>query len=344
MPALTSGRYHIGWTRLANLPAPMYDPYVTIQDKKIYVTGGTSPEDNAFDQVYIYDINADQWDRIPPSGQCGGIPQIIGGKLAVIGGHLTESRLDTNKVSTFDEASEAWISYYPDLLSARSRPGVVTHLEYVIVAGGVKSDSKPIVQDNSDSKSIVQDESKPIVQDDIEVLNWIENCNWRKVSINLPVPMYAFTPTICDDYLLVVGYTGADVKRYKNSFKILISDIIKLVEPCQPEAKDPRTKWIPMADTTYLHAAPVRNFPTPTVVGGEDQNGTTTGEIEIYDSGTNSWRNLTALSSARSSVAAVAVSSNNALVVIGGYTEGDSIDNALDSSLDTVEWGKAEYV
>ena len=148
LPALTSSRYHIKWIQQSDLPAPMFDPYVTIQDKKIYVTGGTSPEDNAFDQVYIYDINANQWDHIPPSGQCGGIPQIVGGKFIVIGGLLPESKLDTNKVSTYDEASETWISYYPDLLSARSRPRVVTHLEYVIVAGGAKGDSRSTVQDD----------------------------------------------------------------------------------------------------------------------------------------------------------------------------------------------------
>jgi len=325
LPALTSGRYDVDWAELANIPAPMYDPYVTIQDKKIYVTGGTSPEDSAFDQVYIYDINTDQWDQIPPSGHCGGIPQIVGGKLAVIGGHLPESKLDTNKVSTFDEGSRVWISYYPDLLSARSRPGVVTYLEHVIVAGGAKSDT-------------VQDESRPTVQDDIEVLYWIENSNWKKVLVNLPVPMYAFTPIICDDYLLVVGYTGADMKRYKNSFKVLVNDIVRLEEPHQQKVC---TKWIPMADATYLHAAPVRSSFAPMVVGGENQHGTTTREIEIYDKNTNSWRKLMSLSSARSSVAAVTFS-NNALIVIGGYTEGDSIDNALDSSQDTVELGQAK--
>ena len=42
----------------------------------------------------------------------------------------------TNKVSTFNHAKQSWVSYYPNLLSVRNRPGIVTHLEYVIVAGG----------------------------------------------------------------------------------------------------------------------------------------------------------------------------------------------------------------
>ena len=138
---------------------------------------------------------------MPPSGHYYGIPHIIGGRLAIIGGRLSATKKRTNKVSTFDEDSQTWTSYYPDLLSVRSKPGVVSHLEHVIVAGGVRPTAK--------------DDDTTVVQDDIEILNWIENSHWRKVSIKLPVPMcMAFTPTISDDHLLIVGYmySGADMK------------------------------------------------------------------------------------------------------------------------------------
>ena len=154
MPALTSGRYHIKWTQLANLPAQMCRAYVTVQDKKVYVAGGNSPVVDAMHQVYVYDVNTDHWDQLPPSGHYYGVPYIIGGKLAIIGGWLHAVKNWTNKVSTFDETSQTWTPHYPDLLSARNRPGVVTHLEHVIVAGGVKYVN-----------------NTPVVQDDIEVLN-----------------------------------------------------------------------------------------------------------------------------------------------------------------------------
>ena len=175
------------------------------------------------------------------------------------------------------------------------------------------------------------------------MLNWIENSNWTKVAVTLPVPMFAFTPTICDDFLLIVGYTGANLKRCKNCFKIKVNDVLKLDRSHQQEAKDLRINWIQMADTTYLHAALVRSSPVPMVVGGENHHGKTTGKIDYYDNCTNSWISLASLSSARSSAAAVAVN-NNAIIVIGGYAEGDSIDNALDSSLYTVELGQAEII
>jgi len=122
---------------LADLPAPLYDVSVAVQHHKIYVTG-TSPVDDAVHLVYVYNINTDQWGHLPPPGHYYGIPHIIGGRLAIIGGYLSATNKMTNKVSTFDEDSQTWSSYYPDLLSARVRPGVVSHLEHVIVAGGTR--------------------------------------------------------------------------------------------------------------------------------------------------------------------------------------------------------------
>ena len=106
MPALTSGRYHIKCTRLADLPAPLYDAYVVVQHHKIYVTGGSSPVEDAIHQVYVYDINTDQWGQLLPSGHYYGIPHIIGAKLVIIGGRLSATKGKTNKVSTFDEDSQ----------------------------------------------------------------------------------------------------------------------------------------------------------------------------------------------------------------------------------------------
>jgi len=60
-----------------------------------------------------------------------------------------------------------------------------------------------------------------VVQDDIEVLNWIENSHWRKVSIKLPVPMFAFIPTISDDHLLIVGYNLDEI--HDDPYKIPVA-------------------------------------------------------------------------------------------------------------------------
>ena len=149
---------------------------------------------------------------MPPSGHYDGVPHIIGGKLVIIGGHLSTTGKRTNRVSTFDEDSQIWTSYYPDMLSVRSKPGVVSHLEHVIVAGGTKASS--------------EDDDTPVVQDDIEILNWVENSHWRKAFIKLPVLMFGFTPTIIsDDHLLIVSYHNRGTNGHKSAYTMPVAYI-----------------------------------------------------------------------------------------------------------------------
>ena len=320
MSALTSGRYRIKWTQLADLPVPIYTAYTAVQHHKIYVTAGESPVIDALHQVYIYNTNTDQWGQLPPSGHYYGIPHIIGGRLAIIGGHLSTTKKKTNKVSTFDEDSQTWTSYYPDLLSVRSKPGVVSHQEHVIVAGGAESRDDTLV-----------------AQDDIEVLNWIENSHWRKVSIKLPMPMYAFTPTISDNNLLIGSHYPSST--CEGFYKIPVDNI---TSPVHNSNSDAPNKWTKMTLPTHLFNDLVPNTSPPVVVGGEDcMSYATTADIKMYDNSNKSWKKIGSLSSARTRVAVAAVY-NNAIVVIGGCTKGYNLARCNSSSLTVVELGQAE--
>ena len=307
---------------MADLPAPLFDTYVAVHHHKIYVTGD-SPVEDAIHQVYVYDINTDQWGELPPSGHYYGIPYIIGGKLVIIGGRLSATKKRTNKVSTFDEDSQTWTSYYPDLLSVRSKPGVVSHLEHVIVAGGHKGDDTSVTLD------------------DIEVLKWIENSHWRKVSIKLPVPMWAFTPIVSDDHLLIVGCCDADIKPYNGAYNIPVTNITASGD--QKHNSDTPTKWTELTAADHWYTALVLRSSPPVVVGGLDSTGTTTDDIKIYDNSNKSWKKIGSLSSARSSVAVAAVY-NNAIIIIGGCTKGGSVADVKSSSMKIVEVGQAELL
>ena len=328
MPALTSGRYHIKWTQLADFPVPLYGADVAVRDKKIYVTIGDSPVEDAYHQVYVYDANTNQWGQLPPSGHYYGIPHIIGGKLAIIGGRLSTTKKITNKVSTFDGDSQKWTSYYPNLLSVRSRPGVVSHLEHVIVAGG--------------GRPTAEDDDTPVIQDDIEIFNWIENSLWRKVSIKLPVPMFGFTPIISDDHLLIVGHDGANMKPYRSTYKIPVANIIASVD--QQHNSDTPTKWTELIVADHWHIALVPSSSPPVVIGGEDTTGTIpTADIKMYENSNKSWKKIGSLTSARSYVAVAAVY-NNAIIIIGGCTKGGGMANCKSSSVTVVELGQAELL
>ena len=312
-----SGRYHIKWTRLADIPAPVNATYVTVQDKHVYVCGGDSSDYNGIYQVYVYEIDKDHWDQLPLSDHYLGVPCMIGGKLTIIGGRLSSTKKRTNKVSTFDQVTQTWMSYYPDLLSVRSRPGVVAHLEYVIVAGGGKGDDALVVQD------------------DIEVLNWIENSCWKKVSVNLPVPMYGFTPSIADDYLYIANYIGDDMVFSTEAYKIPVKYIIA------PEVQE--YEWIALTPTSHFKTSLMPGSSPPVVAGGEDDTGMPTAAVMMFDVSSRSWKNVGSLSSARS-IAAIAAVNTNAVIIIGGCTSGATRNTAISSSLNTVELGQAELI
>ena len=301
----------------------MWNTCVAVHDTDIYVAGGDSPVSEAKHHTYHYSLHNDQWNQLPPSGHYYGIPHIIDNMLVIIGGRLSSTKKRTNKVTTFDEATQTWISYYPDMLMVRNRPGVVSHLKYVIVAGGGKGDDNPIIQDS------------------MEILNWAENSHWRKLNITLPEPMSTFIPSIADDHLFIVGYTDGSLSRNNGAYKIPLVEVVPSLD--QLNIGDHGVaKWIKMAPTDYWFTALVPSSSPPLVVGGWEKDSTvTTGDIKTYVYPQQSGRKVGTITFARSLVA-VATIGDCAVIVIGGYTKGGSLANANSSTVATVELGQAE--
>ena len=317
VPTLTSSKYHIKWKQLADLPAAMYGTYVAVQDRKVYVSGGDSPFKDAQNQVFVYDTDNDRWGQLPTPDHFFAIPQIIGGKLTLIGGVLIATNKVTNKVSTFDHTKQSWVSYYPDLLSVRSLPGVVTHMEYVIVAGGIKKGT--------------------VLLEDIEILDWVENSQWKRISIHLPVPMCALELTTYDNHLFVVGYINANLNYDKHVYKLPVA----LVTNSAHQLHCASTGWVELTQTTHQCSSLVTGLSSLIVVGGLDVMFTTeTADIMMYDEITETWKKIDSLSFARVKAATTAIN-DNALIVIGGLTSMSDTDSA---SLTVVELGQVEKV
>jgi len=310
---------------LASLPSPMCDAYATVQDNNIYIAGMQSPLDDAYDQVYVYNINNNQWGTLPPSGNYFGIPCMIGGKLSVIGGFLTTTKSKTNKVSTFNEYSKTWTDFYPDMISARSKPGVASYKEHVIVIGGSAGDVTRVIQD------------------DIEILNWIENAAWKKSALKLPAPMWNFTPTIADDHLVIVGYHTANMQCCKSAYKIPVTNITNSCNyqsDAEDQSNDASEGWITMSEATHWATSLVTGISQIVVIGGENEDGETTEDVNIYDFSSNSWRKIASLSPARSYATALAIT-QNAILAFGGCTKGGSMHDATSTSLSVVHLGQA---
>ena len=325
IPSLTSDKYRMKWTQLADLPFPLFNAHTAVLHHKVYVTSGYSPVGDTKHQVFVYNINTDRWGQLPLSGHYYGIPHIIGERLVIIGGHLSATTKVTNKVSTFDENSQTWISYYPDLCSDRSKPGVVGHLHHVIVAGGLISTNKP-----------------QKVLDDIEILDCIENSHWRMVCVKLPIPMWDLTTTTSGDHLLIVNYCDVDLLICSDVYKIPVVNITGSVD--QQRNSNAPVKWTKLTSTDNWKPALVSGSSPPVIVGGENSNGAkVTADIKMYEYSSHSWKKIGSLSFARSAVAVAAVYGNG-IIIIGGRTKADSLENARSSSLVVVELGQGELL
>ncbi|XP_065920459.1 uncharacterized protein [Dysidea avara] len=305
-------------TQLTDLPVPMYDGYVVVKDNKIYFAGGNSPDDHIIHQVLVYDTNTEQWSQLPPPGQYYAIPAIIGGKLVVIGGRLSANKEKTNKVTTYNEVTQTWMSHYPDLCIVRSKPGVVTYLEHVIVAGGGTDGDK--------------------VQNDIEVLHWTENSHWRMVSIKLPLPMWGYKPTICDGNLLIVGFHGTNMAISNDVYKIPVTKIT--VPANEQSVDDTSTEWTKLTSTNYWYTSLVPDCFPPVIVGGWDkQSKQITTDIDIYNYSSQSWKKIGSLLYPRALTTVASITSSS-FIVIGGCTKCDTFSNAKSSSLTVIELGE----
>ena len=315
MPALQSGCYELTWEKCADLPSPMYGASAVLHKENIYVMAGSAPQYETYEYVYSYNINNNEWSRLPPPGHYMGMLQIINNQLTVIGGRDNDTKQITNKVSTFDNSTNQWKRCYPDLMTSRSKAGVVTHEDHVIVLGGVIDDG--------------------VYSDDIEVLNWTQPLHWMKSNIKLPEPMWAPSLTISHDQLYIVGY-NASGGRYFTAYQLTIDSIISSIG--QPPASGQSNNWNTLPNAPHYNTALLPQSYPPVIIGGHDIQYAPTSDVAILDITKNTWNRVASLSTPRTDVAVVPIS-HDSILIIGGTKGGKGVQANKASCVSTVEKG-----
>ena len=270
---------------------------------------GTAPDDDTYNYVYVYDINGNQWDRLPPPGQYQGTLVVFKSKLTVIGGGDNTTGERTNKVTTYNNNS--WNNIYPNMIKARDRPGAVVHLDYVIVAGGTIANET--------------------FSDDIELLNYKQSSHWAIARMKLPEPMALPSLTISDNLLYIVGYSVA-IGRTSAAYKLSI-DIIT-----SPADQLTSNHWTKLPPVPHNNTAIVPNTSPPVIIGGHDIQYVTTADIRVLDVPNNSWKKIASLTSPRAVTAVVPINLDS-ILVIGGVTAGRGVEEAMKLSITRVEKG-----
>ena len=276
---------------------------------------GNAPDYDTYGYVYVYDINGNQWDRLPPHGQHMGTLQIINSNLTVIGGVDNTTRKITNKVTTYNNNS--WKNIYPNMIKPRVKPGVVTHLDYVIVAGGT-------LDDNTFS-------------DDIEVLNYKQSSHWVIARMKLPEPMVVHSLTISDNLLYIVGYDRATAKTSATrAHQVPAVDII--TSSAAQLTSNQTAHWTKLPPAPHYYTAVIPNSCPPVIIGGDDIQGVPTVDIRVLDVPNNSWKKIASLPTPRDCTAVVPIN-HDSILVIGGCSGGRDVEEAKAHSISLVEKG-----
>ena len=293
----------------------MYCPSAVLNNEKVYVMAGGTPDDDNLRYVFTYNISSNHWDRLPPPGHVGGELEIIDGKLSVIGGVDTNYNpyQVTNKVTTF--INNSWTQHYPHMSTLRFRPGVASNSDCIIVAGGVR-DLNPITYN-----------------DDIELFNYKQLPQWIRTNINLPEPMWFISFTISNNQLYIVGYDTSSGRRSNEAYQIAVDKITSSVT--QPSTSSQSVQWTTIPSTSHYVTAIIPNWCPPVIIGGCDLQGVPTADVAMLK---ESWSKVASLSSPRLGVGVVSINCES-ILVIGGTTKGKTGQERNAHSITTVEKG-----
>ena len=292
----------------------MYSAYVAAFNGTIYCTG-TCPNDDNERKVYCYDTRSNQWKELPRPGHRLGVIHMVHDKLTIFGGIDSTADKYHNKVTTYNNKTNSWYRYFPNMLHNRSKPGVVTSHDHVIIMGGACGLDTYL--------------------DSIEVMNYHDDMQWRELSVHLPLPMFGIIPTISGDNIIIVGYAYAG-GRSKQFYQISTEELI-LSRHHSHSPGAVLMQWKELSAAKYWNTTTISYSNPPVIIGG-GKGSIPTSDISLYDIRSNSWKKVDSLTSERIAVGVSLVNSNT-IIVIGGNSKGGNVEAAEASSLTTVEIG-----
>ena len=318
LSTLQSGKCHIKWTKCADLPCKMKSISIVTdtERKKIYASTNDSTVPCC---VFCYELVSHQWMHLPKLQHYRCVLLMCNGQLNAIGGYDSKSHILTKAVSTFCETTKNWVSTYPDLFKARLKPGAISYLDHMMVAGGYID--------------------KIHIADDIEILDSTQQpLIWKSCAVQLPMHMWALKFAICEKNLYIVGYN--DSRHTKaNAFRIPANALIS-----SPNANSKlcanTPNWLVLPPAPYFRAGLASTSVLLMVAGGSSTSSKLTSDVFRFDRFNNEWKIIGSLSSPKADVAMCTI--NDTIIVIGGYSRGGSMEASEESSLSTMEMGQVE--
>ena len=279
----------------------------------VYVCGGSCRGVVSARTVQVYSVSHQTWNTLPLSPQYYGCGVEIKGHLVLIGGKEPSTHVVSNLVSTWN--GRVWHQELPPMPTKRFRPGVTTYQNLVVVAGGRGEDGQTLLSS-------------------IAILN-ITTLQWSTPeNFTLPKPMHRMQFTVSSAHLYVASaHITYDVATdiVTSTRTVWQLPLTALENALTTEGDNVSHHWTEIAPTPYYDSALLQDTAHVVAVGGyEDESGTSTSDVVVYDPNNNKWSKVGQLGVPHARCAVVSLSSTS-FIVCGGYTDARDPNTCLTS-------------
>ena len=272
-------------------------PCAVILQRKVYIGGGYAVNDSDACTVQVYDVERDEWSRLPRHQYMQFGMTILESHLTLVGGRDPLARKATNQLAVFDTMSHNWTYPYPPMPTPRRNPAISTYDMWLLVAGG------------DDRESLAT----------VELLN-ISTKQWLAVS-PLPTPCsYMTSAVLQEDWYVVM--------QSKEVFRVSLPDIVSQTVD-QSTASKSATLWHRLPDTPLENSTAIAVRGSLLTVGGYD-DGRRIADIHLYQPESKKWTKVGELPNARHFCSCVVLPNGELLVAGGSDNSGGRLTTRVD--------------
>ena len=245
-----------------------------VMDGRLYVGGGYTEIDKNKHRVMVYDLSLKKWGILPPYRAVSFAMVVINYQLVLVGG--CESGF-IKILGVWEAYRSAWSHPYPEMPTARSRPSVLAHKEWLVVAGGQKTGACVSC---------------------VEVLN-TDNKQWY-TGPPTPIPWCNMRTAVAGDMAYVMG--GVD-QTYSNTRRVYCIDIQMLLSNITSKAfrRTEKQIWKEIPELQLTNSTPLVVNGSLLAVGGQDKDWEAVTAIHLYQPDEGEWMKVGDLPSPRSS-------------------------------------------
>ena len=114
-------------------------PHCVVLERRVYVGGGFIASDWGDDDryfIHVYDLDTDNWSRLPRYQYKWFAISIINSRLTLVGGCSSDSWKATNQIAVYEPSSQHWTYPYHPMPTPRWSPAVVMYDIWLLVVGG----------------------------------------------------------------------------------------------------------------------------------------------------------------------------------------------------------------